>query len=300
MKLRWLGSCSEQPPNAVDHHLRWFNLLFLVSLVVPSVVGPVTPAVQGDAQRLAREVIQNEVRAEVKNDSLWDYRELKKKDGKELLLEYRETKGGTIHRLLAIDGRPLNSGQRRAEDLRIQKLIRSPEEVRAAQRIEDADATRGRRLFKLFPDVFIFREVSREGNLITMEFRPNPKFHPSGNMGHVLHCLQGTMVVDAEQKRLVSIDGRLTSEVKFWGGLAGHLDAGGTFSVSMQNVASGDWELKSLDIEMHGKAVLFKTIRVQEHDSYSNYTPVPPGTTLAQAAGRLQNESWSWPAGHIE
>ena len=300
MKLRWLGSRSEQPPNAVDLHLRWLNLLFLVSLVVFSVAGPVTPAVQSDAQRLACEVIQNEVRAEVKNHSLWGYRELKKKDGNELLLEYCETKNGTIYRLLAIDGRPLNSRQQRAEDLRIQKLIRSPGAVRAAQKKEDADATQERRLFKLFPDVFIFHEVSRESNFITMEFSPNPKFHPSGSLGHVLQCLQGTMVVDAKQKRLVSIDGRLTSEVKFWGGLAGHLDAGGTFSVSMQNVAPGDWELKSLDVEMHGKALLFKSINVQQHDSYSNYTPVPPDTTLAQVARRFQNESRSCPAGHIE
>jgi hypothetical protein len=39
------------------------------------------------------------------------------------------------------------------------------------------------------------------------------------------------MVVDAEQKRLIGIDVRLMAEVRFWGGLAGYLDAGGTFSV---------------------------------------------------------------------
>ena len=39
------------------------------------------------------------------------------------------------------------------------------------------------------------------------------------------------------------------TEVKFWGGLAGHLNPGGTFSVELENVEPGDWELKSLDVE---------------------------------------------------
>jgi len=75
------------------------------------------------------------------------------------------------------------------------------------------------------------------------------------------------------------------------GGLAGHLNRGGTFSVQLENVAPGDWEVKSLNVEMNGKALLFKIITVREQDNYSNYTPIPPDTTLAQAAERLQEDS---------
>jgi hypothetical protein len=78
----------------------------------------------------------------------------------------------------------------------------------------------------------------------------------------VLHCLAGTMALDAKQKRLVGIEGRLLREVKFLGGLAGYLHAGGTFSVKSENVAHGDWELKALGVEMTGKALLFKSISV--------------------------------------
>jgi hypothetical protein len=42
---------------------------------------------------------------------------------------------------------------------------------------------------------------------------------------------------------------------------------------------------------MNGKALLFKTITVREQDTYSKYTPIPPNTTLAQAAERLQEDS---------
>jgi hypothetical protein len=57
-------------------------------------------------------------------------------------------------------------------------------------------------------------------------------------------------------------------EVKFWGGLAGHLDTRAVlFAVASENVAPVDWELKSLDVEMNGKALLFKTITVCEQDT---------------------------------
>jgi len=103
--------------------------------------------------------------------------------------------------------------------------------------------------------------------------------------------LQSLFFLLSDTSRLVSIHGRLTGEVKFWGGLLGHLDAGAMFLVSMQKVAPGDWELNSLDVEMQGKALLFKSIGVEQHNSYSGYTRVPPDETLAQAAGRLQNQS---------
>jgi hypothetical protein len=244
-----------------------------------------------DANQLVREVIQNEIQAEPSNNNMWSYRELTNRKGKELLLEYCQTKYGTIHRLLAVNGHPLNPSQRQAEDIRIQKLLRSPDAVRAAQKKERADAQEERKFLRLFLDAFRYQEEGQQGDLMKLGFTPNSEFHPSTNEERVLHSLTGTMVVDVQQKRLVSVNGRLTTEVKFWGGLAGHLNAGGTFSVLSENVAPGDWELKSLDVEMNGKALLFKTITVREQDTYSSYTLVPPSTSLAQAAERLQKDS---------
>jgi hypothetical protein len=244
-----------------------------------------------DANPLVRDVIQNEIQAETNDNDLWSYRELTKRKGKELLLEYCQTKYGTIHRLLAVNGHPLSPRQRQAEDQRIQKLIRSPNELRAAQNKESADAREERKFLKLFPAAFRYQEEQAQGDRITFRFTPNPSFHPSGNEQRVLHALTGTMVVDVRQKRLVSIEGRLMTEVKFWGGFLGHLDRGGTFSVVSENVSPGDWELKSLDIEMNGKALLFKTLAIREHDTYTSYTPVPPSASLAQAAERLRQDS---------
>lgn len=200
--------------------MRWLDLHPLVSISILLLAVQIRAAglPGNDAQQLAREVIQNEVQAEANNHNLWSYRELTRRNGNELLYEYRETNDGTIHRLLAVNGHPLNPKEREAEDARIRKIIRSPEAVKEAQKKEDADGQEERKFLKLFPDVFVFHEEAHQGDLMGLTFTPNPKFHPFDNMTQVLHSLQGTMTVDTKQKRLVSINGRLTGKVKFWGG----------------------------------------------------------------------------------
>jgi hypothetical protein len=279
------------PGNRGAPCLSWRSLplLAFTSLLLLAVQMAAYPATE--AQQLAREVLQNEIQAEANERTLWSYRDLSIRDGKEMLFEYCETKEGTLHRLLAVNGRPLNPHERQAEDRRIGKLLRSPDAVREAKKQEEADARKERKFLTLFPDAFLYREEGQQGELVKLAFAPNPNFHPSGYMARALHCLQGTMVVDVKQKRLVSVDGRLRSEVKFLGGLLGHLNSGGTFSVSLQEVASGDWELKSLQVEMSGKALIFKSIGVQEQETYSRYDPVSPSASLAQAAERLLEDS---------
>jgi hypothetical protein len=266
--------------------------ILLLGVFLPGLRQIGTAANNGtDPNQLVGEVIQNEIRAQANSNNLWSYRELTKRKGKELLLEYCQTKYGTLHRLLAVNGLPLNPSQRQAEDKRIQKLVGSRDAMRAAQKKETADAREERKMLSLFPDAFRYEQEQQQGDLLNLRFTPNSNFHPSGNEARVLHSLQGTMVVDVKQKRLVSVNGRLTTEVKFGGGFAGHLNPGGTFSVVLENVAPGDWELKSLDVEMNGKALFFKTITVREQNMYSSYALVPPSTSLAQAAERLHKDS---------
>jgi hypothetical protein len=282
---------TSQIPN--DRHVHWRKAWPLAATSLLLLAMQARPAAQHqqDAQQLAREVIQNEIQAEINDHNLWSYRELTKRDGKAMLFEYRQTKAGTINRLLAVNGCPLDARQRQAEDERIRKLIRSPDAMRQAQKKADADARETREFLQLFPKAFLFREEQHQGDVMSLGFTPNPKFHPTGNEARVLHSMQGTMVVDVTQKRLVSVKGRLMRAVEFWGGLLGHLNPGGTFAVSLENVAPGDWELKSLDVEMRGKALLFKTIGAQEHETYSDYKPVPPDATLEQAAELLRKNS---------
>jgi hypothetical protein len=82
--------------------------------------------------------------------------------------------------------------------------------------------------------------------------------------------------------------GALTSEVKFFGGLFGYLEKGRTFAVEQEEVSPHFWEVTAMHVHMDGKALLFKTIAVQEDETYSDFHPVPGKPTLPEAAELLK------------
>jgi hypothetical protein len=240
-----------------------------------------------DASRLVREVMQNEVQAQTQDQSLWSYREVREKNGHKKLFEVCETKNGEISRLVAIDGRPLSQAQRHAEDVRIHNLLTNPGQLEREAQKQRNDEQQATRLMKMFPDAFLFQYDGKDGDLVRVKFAPNPSFHPSGREAQVFYHMKGTLLIDAKQKRLAEISGELTSEVKFGGGVLGHLDKGGTFLVKQQEVGPRHWEMTVLNVEMNGKALFFKTIDVEQKVTYTNFRPLTTEITPEKAAQRL-------------
>lgn len=240
------------------------------------------------AAPLVREVIYNEINAQLHDSSSWCYREHRQVDGKpSQTLEVCQTKDGDLERVLAVNGRELNREQTLAEDHRVQQAIAHPEQLRAKQKKDREDGDQQRSILRAFPEAFLFQCEGESGDLVTLSFRPNPAFRPSNRVSMVFHHLEGTMVVDAKQKRLVEMSGRVTSEVRFAGGLLGHLDKNGTFVVKQKDFGAGHWDLSYLSIHMSGKALLFKTITVQEEKTLLDYQLLARGASLQQAADFL-------------
>jgi hypothetical protein len=245
----------------------------------------------GNLSDLVREVMHNEIEAQLQDTSLWCFREEHKDDGKpEKSLQVCQTEEGDIERTMAINGRELNNKEKEAEEQRVEKAIDHPEALRAKQNKQREDQEQARSLMKVFPDALQFEFAGREGDVLKLTFRPNPAFHPATRPAMVLHHLQGTLLVDEKRKRLLEVHGLLNTEVKFGGGLLGHLDPGGTFVVKQGEVAPLHWDVRQMDIHMSGKALFFKTISVQQTERYRDYMRVPDGTTLQQAAELLKRK----------
>lgn len=240
-----------------------------------------TPA---DLHALVRDILQHEVRAEAQDDSLWCYRKLQEKDGKMQLFASCQTKGAEINRLLAVNGEPLTIQQSDAEEQRIEKLLTDGELLKKRHQQQEDDAKQASNILKIFPDAFVFQQERNDGERITLKFSPNPDFHPSGFGAQVLHHMKGTLTLDLKQERLVEISGKLESEVKFFGGLLGHLDQGGTFYVKQQEIIPGCWEMTYMDVRMDGRALLFKTIAVRTKEIDTDFHRVPPATSIQQVA----------------
>lgn len=248
---------------------------------------------QQSAQQLVRDVVWNEVQAETHDKRHWHFLETQWKGAARKVYDVIQTKYGDVHRLLAVDGQPLDAKAQEAESKRIQKLCNDPQEIEQAQKARDADAKQERELLQMLPDAFIFRETARKGDIVTLSFTPNPSFHPSTHEAQVFHHMDGTMLVDGRMRRLLEIRGKLTTPVEFWGGLLGHLDAGGTFNVVQRNVGEGHWDMVYLRVNMDGKALFFKTISVHDHEAYSDYHRVPDDITPSQAAKQLKQDAES-------
>jgi hypothetical protein len=249
------------------------------------------PAVQLSPSDLVKAVIRRELNPSDVTEVRWKYLLVKEVDGKQETREVVETKYGSLDRLLAITGSPLGAGQERDETERILRLSHDPEEQRKLEQIRKKDAEQCDAFLKMVPEAFLFEYAGKEANFVKLNFKPNPAFRPGSREAKVLHEMAGEVWVDANQQRLVSIKGRLINEVKFAGGLLGHLEKGGEFAVKRTEVAPSQWELTEMMVNMQGKALLFKTISVQQKELHRNFERVPDDLTLADAAAILLNQS---------
>jgi hypothetical protein len=130
------------------------------------------------ANELARKVVTNELKFQDEDHGRWMYRLEKEESGKKQVQEILETNNGSLSRLLSIDGRPLTAKQQQKENQRMQTLVSHPDEQRKLHQAGKKKAEQGARLFNILPDVFVFVYAGRQGDLVTLTFKPNPTFQP--------------------------------------------------------------------------------------------------------------------------
>jgi hypothetical protein len=242
---------------------------------------------------LIKAVIQTELNSPGENDIRWKYVLDKDADGKQETREVVETKSGSLDHLIAVAGKPLSDAQQHDESQRILNLAHSPQEQRKLELSHKKDAEQCTAFMKMIPDAFVFDYAggTEHNGLVKLTFKPNPAFQPPSREGKVLHQMAGEMWVDVRQRRLVSINAQLLNEVKFAGGLLGHLERGGRFSVARTEIAPGHWEMTAMEVNMRGKALLFKTISVQQKEAHRDFESVPEDLTIADAAALLMKQS---------
>lgn len=264
---------------------------FLITLLFVPPLRAMPQSSEGQPQELARQVVQNELRAEAQDNSHWMFRlETAKNNAQSEVDEVVETAQGDLKFPISINGHELTPKQRLDSEKQLQQRVQHPEALRKTRKDQDQDAARSQRLLKMLPDAFIFSYGERRGNLVQLTFRPNPSFRPAGHEEQVFHAMKGDVWVDDKQNRLAEISGQLMDEVRFGGGLLGHLDKGGTFDVKQEPVAPGYLELTVLDVQMSGKALFFKTISVRQKYFRTEFKRVPDDLTVAQAAEMLKKE----------
>jgi hypothetical protein len=200
-----------------------------------------------------------------------------------------ETSNGPVHRLLAINDAPLDSAQEKQETVRLEELIRDPNQQLAVKKQYDADERRLQNLVRLLPSAFLFKYDGWDGAYLRLDFRPDPAFVPPTMESKALQSMAGTMLVDPQQKRLAHLNGRLVENVNFGFGILGRLAKGGTFEIERTQVSPSHWKTHLVDIQVSGRMLLFKTISKQQRETRSDFELVPKDLDVRQAEDLLQS-----------
>jgi len=268
---------------------RWASLT-VVSLVLgqAGIAQSSAPRPAISPNELLRAVIANELRPTSDADH-WMYEVEKEEDGKKQFKEVVQTREGTLERLIATDGRVLSFAKQQEEAIRIENLVKNTQERQRLEELRKKDAKECEAFLRMIPDAFFFTYQGQEGGFVKLSFKPNPSFQPSSRAAHVLHAMEGEILVQSKEQRFAAISGRLVEDVRFGGGLLGHLDKGGTFSVRRTALGPAQWMLIAMDVNMNGKALFFKTIAVQQKEYRHNFRKLPDDLTLTDAAHILTN-----------
>jgi hypothetical protein len=107
--------------------------------------------------------------------------------------------------------------------------------------------------------------------------------------------MDGFVIVNTRQNRLVEISGVLTNGIQFAGGLLGHLDPGGTFDVRREEIAPGYWAVTKLKVNMNGKILFFKTIAEQQDEIHTHFQRISDAVTLPEAEAMAQKQCMRTP-----
>jgi hypothetical protein len=240
---------------------------------------------------LVRKAVQNEVNTpSVDNTEFHSWKMRQVKPNRTSVRQFVETPDGLLARTLTIDDKPLSNEERSKEEARINRLL-DPKQMQAKRKQQNEDESRTKRMVAALPDAFIYQYTGTEEKnghtLVNLKFTPNPKFSPPTREALVYQGMEGTMVVDATAMRMAKIDGTMVKDVSIGWGIIGHLDKGGQFIVEQAEVDKGDWEITKMRLNFTGKALIFKSIRIDETDVSTDFRKVPK-MTVAQALDFLK------------
>jgi len=250
---------------------------------------------QPSANDLVRKVVQHEIELGDKDHSHWTYRQVENIPAPKKQKIVVQTPSGDVDYLDGIDGKPLSPAQRSAETERIQRFLGDPAQQKKARNADAADTRKSTELFAMLPDAFLFDYGETDGDNLKLNFKPNPKFTSHSAEAFIFHKMDGFVIVNQKENRLVEIYGHLDSKVEFAGGMFGHLDQGGTFDVQRHEIAPDYWAITRLKVDMNGKILFFKTIAEHQDEVDSDFHRVGDNTTLAEAAAMAQKETLPQP-----
>jgi hypothetical protein len=225
--------------------------------------------------------------------SLWSYRVERHEDKHIILEQVIETVDTPVTHLLAVDGHAPTVVQLKEEEERHRSLLKSSDGQSALKKDHDQDSKKMEEMLRVIPEAFVFQDQGKHRGLEKIAFHPNPDFKPKTYEQRVLHTLVGTALIDLHDKQIARISATLAQRVEFGLGLLGRVDRGGTVNIARTRLPDGVWQVSMEEIDLSGRMAIFKSLNRHKDEQRSDFKPVAPGTTVAQALDELEKNRTS-------
>jgi hypothetical protein len=197
-----------------------------------------------------------------------------------------ETPVGRVRLLLAEDGKPISPERAKMERERLARDVAHPEAFEQREKAQKDDETHARQMLELIPKGFILENMKEQNGDWRVDFRPDPKFSPSGIEERVLHGMSGWMLVNERQMRLHHIEGRMPQDLSIGFGLL-NVHAGSNFE-STKAAYDGQWRTVHVISDIRAKAALFKSISKNQDVMRDGFRRVDNNLTVAQAVALVE------------
>jgi hypothetical protein len=199
-----------------------------------------------------------------------------------------ETTVGKLRMLIAEDGKPLTQERIAAEKARLGEIAANPDKFNREELGRKGDEDKAKAMFNLLPKAFLFYNERPDGGFVKIDFKPNPSYHPQSMEEKILHEVIGSMLVDRKDARLHLLEGHLPQDVNIGLGFLATIHAGSKFSTTRNLVPGKEWKTATIDTNINGRALFFKSISQNEHAEHSDFEQVSMNVTLAQALELLE------------
>jgi hypothetical protein len=231
-----------------------------------------TAAPQKDAKAIIAAAAQTELDSDRNDHTAYQYLDHDMADGHDTLVYVVETPRGNLRKKLEDHGKPLTPEGRFADEAKIQTLLNDQTLQHKQQEASSHDDNQAEQLLKILPTAFLWTIASEQGDLITLDFKPDPGYQPPNMEARVFGAMAGQVIVARGDNRIRTMRGKMINDVKIFGGILGGLHKGGTFQVERREVASHHWQVTELHVHIAGK-VFFATIGSQEDEWRTDFKP---------------------------
>jgi hypothetical protein len=192
--------------------------------------------------------------------------------------------GRTYKRLLAVDGKPLDTAELARRDAERQRSLaemraESPRE-RAERLEEEAEERRERNAvlddaLAVFHVVFVERRVVEGQRLLIGHVTSRPQAHVSTREGKWMKQFAGEVWVSESDSQIARLDMRAMDDVSIGWGIVGRVHKGSRFVFARRKVED-TWLPAEVIFDATGRTLLFRRFEVHTTTTFSEYRRLAP------------------------